>query len=244
MHLEGEPVGQLLGTSTFAEYSTVDIRSLVVIDKDVPLESACLVGCAVVTGWGSAVNSAKAQPGDTVIVMGVGGVGINAVQGAAQLASYVIAVDPVPFKREMALKMGASAAFASIEEASGCARSLTDGQGANSAIVAVGVTTGEHIAAAFNAIGKAGTVVVTGIAPLDDDIPISLRELTLYQKRIQGSLFGEGRPTVEIPRMIEMYKRGSLKLDELITTRYKLDDIAQGYEDMHAGKNIRGIITF
>ncbi|MFE5708982.1 NDMA-dependent alcohol dehydrogenase [Rhodococcus koreensis] len=245
MSYEGRPVGQMSGTSTFSEYTTVDVRSVIVLDKDVPFEAACLVGCGVVTGWGAAVNSAETKPGDTVIVMGVGGIGIHAVQGAAQAgAGDVIAVDPVPFKRDMALKLGATQAFASMEEATDFARSKTNGQGAHAAIVTVGVTTGDHIASAFASICKTGIVVVTGIGPMNVGLPIVPAELTLYQKRIQGSLFGAANPTADIPRVIRMYQEGALKLDEVVTTRYSLDQIAEGYRDMHAGKNLRGVIIF
>jgi S-(hydroxymethyl)glutathione dehydrogenase/alcohol dehydrogenase len=190
--------------------------------------------------------SAQISPGDTIIVMGVGGVGINAVQGARHVgASNVIAVDPVAFKRDMAGRLGASHAVENIEEAAELARSKTNGQGADAAIVATGVTRPEHVAQAFAAIRKAGTVVVTGLGNYDEiGLPIPLAELTLFQKRLQGSLFGACSPAYGIPRLLELYRAGALKLDELITTRYPLDDIARGYEDMHADKNIRGIIAF
>jgi NDMA-dependent alcohol dehydrogenase len=246
MSYQGQPVGQMCGTSTFAEHTTVDTRSIVVIDKDIPLETACLVGCGVITGWGSAVNAAQTGPGDVVIVMGVGGVGINAVQGALQSgAAEVIAVDPVAFKREFALSLGATSAFATIEEATGHAQSQTNGQGADSAIITTGVTTGEHIAQAFSSIRKAGTLVVAGFGnPAKVGVPIAGPELVLYQKRIQGAIFGMANPTSDIPRALQMYRDGSIKLDELISRRYTLDEVAQGYEDMHAGVNIRGIVTF
>jgi NDMA-dependent alcohol dehydrogenase len=246
MSYQGQPVGQMCGTSTFAEYTTVDTRSIVVIDKDIPLETACLVGCGVITGWGSAVNAAQTGPGDVVIVMGVGGVGINAVQGALQSgAAEVIAVDPVAFKREFALSLGATSAFATIEDATEYAQSQTNGQGADSTIITTGVTTGEHIAQAFSSIRKAGTLVVAGFGnPTKVGVPIAGPELVLYQKRIQGAIFGMANPTSDIPRALQMYRDGSIKLDELISRRYTLDEVAQGYEDMHAGVNIRGIVTF
>lgn len=244
--LDGRDVGQMAGISTFAEYTLVNVTSAVKIDNDLPLEKMCLLGCGVGTGWGSAVNSAQVQPTDTVIVMGIGGIGINAVQGAAFAgASNVIAVDPVEMKRAAALQLGATHAVADIAEATGVARSLTNGQGADSAIVTVGVLRGEHIAQAFSAIRKAGTVVVTSAGNLAEiGIPVSLMELTMYQKRIQGALFGASSPTYDIVRQAQMYRDGRLKLDELVTATYKLDQVAQGYEDMHAGKNIRGVVVF
>ena len=244
MSLNGEPVGQMCGISTFSEYSLVSADSAVKVASDLPLEKACLVGCGVGTGFGSAENSANVQPGDTVIIMGIGGIGINAVQGAKiKGAANVIAVDPVEFKREKAMEFGATHAFADIDEATMFAMSVTNGQGADSCIVTVGVTKGEHVGQAFNAIRKAGTVVVTGLGDLMEvGIPVPIAMLTLFQKRIQGSLFGESSPSKDILRMLSMYQAGVLKLDELVTNTYTLDTINQGYADMHAGKNLRGVI--
>lgn len=247
MHLaDGSNVGQMCGISTFAEHTTVAVDSAVKVDQDLPLDKICLLGCGVGTGWGSAVNSAGVRPGDTVIVMGVGGIGINAVQGAAHAgASNVVAVDPVALKREKAMELGATHAFADIAEADAFAKSVTNGQGADSVIVTIGVVKGEHVGQAFAATRKAGTVVVTGLGDITEvGIPVSIGELTLFQKRIQGSLFGASSPSSDILRQVQMYRDGKLKLDELVTRTYRLDEVAQGYEDMHAGKNIRGVIAF
>ncbi len=242
---DGTPVGQLGGLGTFSEHTVVHVDSTIKVDSDLPLDRICLLGCGVGTGWGSAVYSADVSAGDTVIVMGVGGVGINAVQGAAHAgADRVVAVDPVPFKREMALKLGATAAFADIAEAIDYVQGPTNGQGADSAIVTVGVTTGEHVAQAFSAVRKAGVVVVSGMGGESTELPISLTELTLYQKRVQGSLFGASNPTADIPRQIRMYRDGTLNLDDLVTTTYSLDEIEQARSDMLAGKNLRGVILF
>ncbi|NMH96276.1 NDMA-dependent alcohol dehydrogenase [Pseudonocardia acidicola] len=246
LSLDGQPVGQMCGLSTFCEYTTVSTASAVKISPDIPLEIACLTGCGVGTGWGAAVNSAEVRPGQTVIVMGIGGIGINAVQGAAHAgATNVIAVDPVPFKREAALRFGATHAVESIKEAAALGREMTNGQGADAAIVTVGVTTGQHVGRALQAVRKAGTCVVVGLGDVrtkDGDIPLT--ELVLYQKRLQGSLFGASAPTADIPAQLQLYADGVLKLDELITTRYALDEIAQGFDDMHAGRNLRGVVVF
>ena len=236
----------MCGISTFCEHTVVSLNSAIKIDKDLPLDRMCLLGCGVGTGWGSAVNSAAVRPGDTVIIMGIGGIGINAVQGAAHAgASNVIAVDPVQFKREKAMEMGATHTFADIAEADEFAKSITNGQGADSVIVTIGVTKGEHVGQAFAATRKAGTVVVTGLGDITEvGIPVSVGELTLFQKRIQGSLFGASSPSSDILKQAQMYRDGRLKLDELVTTTYSLDEVAKGYEDMHAGKNIRGVIVF
>ena len=172
--------------------------------------------------------------------------GISSVQGAAHAgASHVIAVDPVEFKREKALEMGATDTFASIEEAAEFARSVTNGQGADSAIVTTGVIKGEHVGQAFQAVRKIGTVVITALGAMTDaTLPIPAFEMVLFQKRLQGSLFGESNPSSDILKQIQMYRDGKLKLDELITKRYKLEDVAQGYEDMRDGKNIRGVVVF
>jgi Zn-dependent alcohol dehydrogenase len=155
----------------------------------------------------------------------------------------VIAVDPVAFKREKAMELGATHAFANMEEATAFAQSVTNGQGADSAIVTVGITKGEHIAEGFNAIRKAGTVVVTGLGDLMEvGIPVSVGMLTLFQKRIQGSLFGESSPSKDILRYLSMYQAGKLKLDELVTRTYTLETVNDGYADMHAGKNLRGVL--
>jgi S-(hydroxymethyl)glutathione dehydrogenase/alcohol dehydrogenase len=245
MSIDGKPIGQGAGISTFCEDTVVDVASCIKIDKEMPLDKVCLLGCGVGTGWGSAVNAAETRPGHTVIIMGIGGIGINAVQGASHAgASHVIAVDPVEFKREKAQELGATHSFASIDEAAEFARSVTNGQGADAAIVTVGVVKTEHIRQSFDAIRKAGTVVVTGIGGADTEVRVPAFELTLFQKRIQGALFGQSSPSRDIPWMLSMYQNGQLKLDELITTTYKLDDINDGYADMHAGKNIRGVIVY
>ena len=246
MHLDGQPVGQQCGISTFSEYTTASVDSVVKISKEIPLRSAALVGCGVPTGWGSAVNSANLKPGATVIVMGIGGIGANALQGAVHAgATTVIAVDPVAQKREWAAQFGATHAYETIEEAADYARSITNGQGADAVIITIGRIEGEHVAQALAAVRKAGTVVLTGLGDITaTGAPIALGDLTLMQKRLQGSLFGESNPHRDIPNYVRMYQAGRLKVDELITREYTLDQVAEAYEDMHAGKNIRGVIVF
>jgi NDMA-dependent alcohol dehydrogenase len=246
MHENGEPVGQQCGISTFSEYTTASVDSVVKIPKDIPLKAAALVGCGVPTGWGSAVNSANITPGAVVIVMGIGGIGANALQGAAHAgAQTIIAVDPVAFKREKAKEFGATHAFETIEEATEFAQSLTNGQGADATIVTIGVVQGEHVGQALASIRKAGTVVLTGLGNITEvGAPIALGDLTLMQKRLQGSLFGQSNPRRDIPNLLRMYSGGQLKLDELVTREYTLDQVAAAYEDMHAGRNVRGVVVF
>ena len=245
MSFEGRDVGQMCGISTFCEYTLIDVASAVKVEEDLPLETICLTGCGVGTGWGSAVNAAEVKPGQTVIIMGIGGIGIHAVQGARHAgASRVIAVDPVQLKRETAEQVGATHSFDNIGDAAEFARSVTNGQGADSAVVATGVLQQDHVRDAFAAIRKAGTVVVTGIGNPETDLAVNARELTLFQKRLQGTLFGASSPSRDIPLMLDLYRSGELRLDELITRTYSLDEINQGYADMHAGVNMRGVIVY
>src|SRR5208282_5365205 len=155
----------------------------------------------------------------------------------------VIAVDPLEFKRENAMEFGATHVAASAEEAQDIVTEVTRGVGADQALVTVGVVTEEVIAAAFAAVRKRGTVVVTGLAgPDKKTIQVPGFELTLFEKRIQGALFGGGNPFEEIPRMLELYRAGRLKLDELVTSRYRLEDVNQGYRDLLDGRNVRGLL--
>jgi S-(hydroxymethyl)glutathione dehydrogenase/alcohol dehydrogenase len=244
MYLDGEGVARSSLIGAFAELTVVSEWSCIKVPEHIPLQSAALLGCAVPTGWGSAVNAAEVQPGDVVIVMGVGGIGINAVQGAAHVgAARVIAVDPVELKRSAALRLGATDAVASIAEATELARALTNGQGADSVIVCVGVLRSEHLGEACDATRKAGTVVVTAVAPRAEiGIPVNLLMLAMYQKRIQGCLYGMMSPAAAVPRLLTLYEQGLLKLDELVTRTYSLDEINTGYADLHAGTNLRGVL--
>jgi len=242
----GEPVGQMAGVSAFCQTTTVSVDSLVKIDKDLPFAPMALLACGVGTGWGSAVNDAQIAPGDTVIVMGIGGIGMNAIQGARHAGALnIIAVDPVAFKREKATEFGATHAVETMEEANELARQFTQGQGADSAIVTVGVTRSEHIGEAVDSIRKAGVCVVTGIGDFSEvGVAIPPGPFAMYGKRLQGTIYGSCSPQLDIPRQIQLYRAGVLKLDELITRTYQQDEIAQGFRDMHAGLNIRGVVTF
>jgi len=246
LHYQGMDVARSSLVGAFSEWSVMPEWSCIKISKSAPLVSAALLGCAVPTGWGSAVRAAEIEPGQTVIIMGVGGIGINAVQGAAHAgATNIIAADPVELKRDAALMFGATDVSPSIEEAADIARSLTNGQGADSTIIALGVLRGPHVNQAFESVRKGGTVVVTAVAPMaEQGIPVSPFLLAMYQKRIQGCLYGMMSPSKDVPRLLEMYQRGQLKLDEQVTRTYSLDEINTGYDDLHAGRNLRGVITF
>ena len=244
-HGDGEDVGGMCMLGTFSQYATVGEYSCIKVDDDLPLETIVLVGCGVPTGWGTAVNAGGLRPGDTAVVYGIGGVGINAVQGAAHAgARFVVAVDPLENKRKAALRFGASHAVATAEEAQELIMEITRGVGADHALLTVGVMTEEVVDAAFAALAKGGQIVMTGLAgPEKKTVHVSGGEMALFEKRIRGALFGGGNPFEEIPRMLDLYRTGALKLDELVTNRYRLDEVNQGYQDMLDGKNIRGVIV-
>jgi alcohol dehydrogenase (nicotinoprotein) len=237
--------GTMCMIGTFSQYGVIHQNSTVRVDDDLPLDKAVLVGCGVPTGWGSAVYSAGVTPGDTVVIFGIGGIGINAVQGARYAgAKNVIAVDPLENKREKAMELGATHAFATADEALQAIPDLTRGQGADSAILTVDVMTAEVIGAGFNAIGKGGVVIVTGLGKLlEPTIQLPGTILTLFRKTLKGSLFGDCNPTYDIPKILGLYQAGDLKLDEIITRTYTLDQINKGYDDLLAGQNVRGVIV-
>ena len=245
MHAQSADVATTSGLGTFAQWQVYHELSCLKIDPALPLATVVLVSCGVPTGWGSATNALDITTGDVVVVMGCGGVGINAVQGAAHKGAHVVAVDPQPLKREMALKLGAAEAYSHISEATEYVRSITGGQGATGAIVTVGVADGAIVGEAFTAVAKGGTVAVTAVGNIRNrGLDVNLVELAMYEKRIQGVVYGNGSARLQIPELLGLYRQGTLKLDELVTRRYRLDDINQGYEDMHAGLNIRGVLEF
>ncbi len=243
-HLGGEELGGLCMLGTFSQWGVVSEYSVVRVDEDVPLEVAVLVGCGVPTGWGSAVYAAGVRPGETVVIYGIGGIGINAVQGARHAgAKNIVAVDPLANKREKAEELGATHSAASAEEAQELVTSLTWGVGADNAIVTVGVVKEDVVSSAFDVIRKGGTVTVTGLGNLTEKtIHLNGAMMTLFQKRVQGTLFGSANPIYDIKKMLDLYRTGDVKLDELVTQTYRLDDINQGYQDLNDGKNIRGVI--
>jgi S-(hydroxymethyl)glutathione dehydrogenase/alcohol dehydrogenase len=245
-HIGDVAINTFAKLGTFSEYMLLSQDSIVKIDSDLPFAAAALVSCGVATGFGSAINRAEVKAGDTVVIIGCGGVGMNAVQGAAVAgAKRVIAVDPVEFKREKAMEFGATHTFASVEEATAELGAITWGRMADSAIITVGVADGNMLAPAMGLIGKGGTLVVTSIANMmESAAQVSLFDLAMMNKQIRGTIFGSASPNQAIPELLSMYREGRLKLDELVTNTYTLDDVNQGYEDMRNGKNIRGIIVF
>jgi NDMA-dependent alcohol dehydrogenase len=240
----GQELNMLAKLGTFAHHTCVAETQVVKVEPDFPLEVVALVSCGVATGFGSATERAGVSAGDTVVVVGIGGIGINAVQGAAIAgAQRVIAVDPIEFKREKAMEFGATHTFASMEEAFAQVQELTWGHMAEKVIMTPGVLYGDMMKMGMSLAGKGGTIVVTGIAPMDQgESSINLFELAMWNKEIKGTIFGSLNPRADIPRLLSMYREGQLKLDELITATYPLDDINVGYQAMRDGENIRGVI--
>ncbi len=242
---EGQDVGQMCVISTFSEYSVVHQDSVCVIDKEFGLDVACLVGCGVATGFGAAVNRARVTPGSSVLVVGVGGIGVNAIQGAKiSNASIIIAADIKDNKLEWAKQFGATHTINSEkEDLVARVMEITNGVGVDFAFEAI--ATAPTIGQAFAATAKAGTLVVIGLTPATaETIPISPLNLVLLQKSIMGTLYGTSNPQNEIPKLLNMHKHGQIKLNELITHTYTLDQVNEGYADLIAGKNLRGIIKF
>jgi NDMA-dependent alcohol dehydrogenase len=241
-HLDGKDAGGMCVLGTFSQYMVISENSCVRIDDDLPFDVACLVGCGVTTGWGSSVYAAKVRPGDTVVVFGIGGVGINAVQGARYAgAKNVIAIDPLEYKLEMAQVCGATHVFTDPAEAREHVVQLTRGMLADHAILTVGEMNEEVITQGFEMIGKDCQLTITGIGyGLTVHLPGAA--MAGWQKRIQGVLFGSANPLHDIPKLLGLYRAGDLKLDELITRRYTLDQINEGYRDLLEGRNIRGVV--
>lgn len=246
IHAGGREVSPMNLLGTFAPYMTVHKDSVVKIDKDIPFETAAIMGCAVPTGFGSATNVADVKPGETVIIVGVGGIGMSALQGAViSGAKHVIAIDPNEFKREQAIKFGATHVYPSMAEAIAPVIDTTHGLMGDKVIIAVGEMKGEYIEEAMILTAKTGTCVVTGMGSMmDADVKLNLFLFTMLQKTLKGNIFGGGNSHVETPRLTALYKSGLLNIDDMITRTYKLEDINQGYQDMLDGNNIRGVIKF
>jgi len=242
----GADLGGFCMLGTFSQRAVVSQASCVPIDHDIPFEVAALTGCGVPTGWGSAVYAAGVRAGDTVVIFGIGGVGSNAVQGARFAgARHVVAVDPVAFKREKALEFGATHAFADAAEAHEFVVQATRGQLADHAICTVGVLTSDVVSQAAAIVGKGGQVTITTVGRSSDtQVQLAANGLLVgYQRRVQGHVFGMCNPLLDIPRLLDLYREGRLDLDGLITRRYSLDEINQGYQDLDDGKLIRGIVV-
>ncbi|KXW60210.1 alcohol dehydrogenase [Mycolicibacterium phlei DSM 43072] len=241
-----EDLMAMMQVGTFSEYVVASERSLVKIHDWIPLEAASLVSCGVTTGFGSGSVAAGTQVGDTVVVIGVGGIGMNAVQGARIAgAKHIVAVDPNEFKREIAPSFGATHTAVDAGSAIELVKEITWGVMADRVILTPGVVPPDLVLTAMMLLRKGGTCVLTGMAKVTDlMVPMSLPDMVSSCKTLKGVLYGEMNPREAMPRLLSMYETGTLKLDELVTQRYKLDDINEAMRDLRAGRNIRGVIEF
>ncbi|MCI2416517.1 NDMA-dependent alcohol dehydrogenase [Saccharopolyspora sp. K220] len=244
-HLDGEDLGGFCSLGTFSQYAVVSEWACVPLAEDIPFEVGALVGCGVPTGWGSAVHAAGVRAGDTVVIYGAGGVGSNAVQGARFAgAKNVVVVDPVEFKRDMAKVFGATHTFADAQSAHEFVVETTWGQLADHAICTPDVVTEEIVNAAVQVVGKGGKVVITAVSKLGENaVRVHAGHMISYQRQVRGALFGDCNPLYDIPRLLGLYRSGDLKLDELITRKYRLDEVNDAYQDLADGKNIRGVVV-
>jgi len=241
---QGDALNVFCGCGVMAEYATLSVGSVVRIDRTIPLDRAALVGCAVTTGVGAVFNTARVVPGSSVIVIGCGGIGLNVIQGAHIAgAGHIIAIDTRQAKLDMAKQFGATVTLLPQpgEDLVKPIKKLTDG-GADYAFECVG--SGELASLAYRAIGRGGLAVVVGIAKLSESTSVRTMTLPFEEKTLTGSYFGSCVPRVDFPRMLALYMAGRLKLDELITHRYKIEEAPQAFADLEAGNNARGIIEF
>jgi len=240
---DGQEIHHFLGASTFAQYTVLPEAATVKIRPDVPLELAALIGCGVLTGVGAVVYAAAVPAGSSVAVFGTGGVGLNVVQGAALVgAERIIAVDTRQNKLEMARTFGATHLVnATREDPVAAVRALTQGRGADYAFEAIGLPA--TIAQALDCVRKAGTAVVVGLAAAGALVSIDPVALMQQEKTLRGSLYGSSRPRVDMPRLLDLYVAGKLKLDQLITRRYPLNEINDAVAAMRAGEVARAVIT-
>ena len=242
LSMNGQPVFQFLDLSSFGEYMLVHQNAVVKVTKDIPLDRAALIGCGVTTGVGAVFNTARVQAGSTVAVIGCGGVGLNCVQGAALAgASRVIAVDMVPLKLKLAEQFGATDLVdASKGDAVQQVQELTGG-GVDYSFEAIGLkATTEQ---AWQMLRNGGTATVIGMIPVGTMVELHGVDF-LFEKKIQGSNMGSNHFKVDMPRYVDMYLQGRLKLDELVSARIKLEDTNQGFAAMKAGEVARSVIMF
>jgi S-(hydroxymethyl)glutathione dehydrogenase/alcohol dehydrogenase len=242
LHIGDRAVAPFLSMSSFAEYMVVPQNGLVKIRTDVPLDRAALVGCGVMTGVGAAINTAKVQPGSACAVIGAGGVGLNVIQGCVLAgAEKVIAVDIHPNKLEMAREFGATHFVdASKEDPVAKVRELTGG-GVDYAFEAIGLP--QAITQAFDMVRAGGEAIVVGMAPLGSEATISAPAF-LTEKVLRGCIYGSARPRFDMPRLLDLYMVGKLKLDELVSRTYPLEGINDAFEAMKNGEVARSVIAF
>jgi alcohol dehydrogenase len=239
----GMPINHLLGCAAFAEYATVSRRSLVKIDKSLPLAEAALFGCAVMTGVGAVVNTAQIRAGASTAVVGLGGVGLASVLGArAAGARHIVAVDLSEEKLALARSLGATHTFnASEPDCIDKVREATSG-GADFAFELAGST--RAFESAYKMTRRGGTTVTAGLPPPTATMPLSPLNLVAEERTVKGSYVGTCVPSRDIPRYIDLYRQGKLAVDRLMTGKLSLDEINEGFDRLHEGKAVRQVIVF
>ena len=241
--MNGEPLYIMTGLGCFAEYVVIPEAACVPVRNDVPLEVAALVGCAVSTGVGAAMYTADVRPGESVAVYGAGGVGLNIIMGAAMCGAHpIIAVDTNSTKMEIAREFGATHALYSDDTTIAEIQKLTGGRGADHVFESVGLVVLQETA--FEATRPGGTLTLVGLTPLGSGTNLPGSVITRTEKVIKGSFYGSVLPQRDFPIFLDLYVNGKLKLDELVTRRYGLDEINEAYQDMLTGEVARGIIVF
>ncbi len=243
---KGQPLGSMAGpVAGFAEYTVVSERQLAVVPPDFPIDRAALLSCGVLTGYGAVFNRAKVQPFDSVAIVGAGGVGLNAIQAAAIAgARPIVAVDIAGDRLEMARKFGATHLLNSAEEKDPIAavKRLTSGRGADFVFVTVGSAAAVRQGLFMSA--QRGMTVMIGLIPTRESVSVSTFDLIGGERVITGCGGGSPRLTIDIPRLVGLYREGRLKLDELITAHYPLEGINAAMESMAKGKALRNVIMF
>ncbi len=230
------------GPATYAPYTVVSERAAIPIPKEVPLDVAALIGCSVATGVGGVVNAARVQPGQSVGIFGCGGIGLNAVQGAALSGAYpLIAVDLLDSKLALAERFGATHAVRADERLLEEVSRIT-GAGLEHAVVAVGST--RVFEQALESLGPSGQLVLLGNPPTGAMATISPHRLLYGERRLVGSVYGSTNPPVDFPRFAELYLAGRLRLDELVSHRYSIEDANEAFRALAAGEQARGLIVF
>ena len=239
----GKSIRQFGNISSFAEQMLVHANGLVKIRDDMPLDRAALIGCGVTTGLGAAINTAKVAPGETVVVFGCGGVGLSIIQGCRIAgANRIIAVDTMPWKLELARKVGATDTVNGAEvDALEAVQELTSG-GVDYAFEAIGLK--QTVEQAYAMVKPAGALVMVGALPVGVNVEFHALDLVISQKRILGSMMGSNRFRIDMPRYVEFYMSGRLKLDEMISERFSIDEINIAIEKLRDGKLARGVIDF
>jgi S-(hydroxymethyl)glutathione dehydrogenase/alcohol dehydrogenase len=229
------------GMSSFAEYSVVHQSAAIKITPDMPMEGAALIGCAVMTGVGAVLNTARVEPGASVAVFATGGVGLSAVQGAVLAnASKIIAIDVLDNKLDYARSVGATHAINSrTEDPVAAIKELTDGQGVDYAFDAIGDSRVSR--ACYDAVRRGGTAVIVGMAPTGSEISIP-SSIAGEEKIVKGCFYGSSRPAVDFPRLVDFYLRGVLPLERMITRTYPLGEINAAFDALSRGDNARGIL--